>query len=54
VAQSAGSKVVGKPPVAALVPHLALKIIFIPLIVSIVLFVLLWSVVSGSFQRLIF
>lgn len=44
----------GKPPIAALVPYLQLKIIFIPLIVSIVLFALLWSVVSGFFQRLIF
>ncbi len=54
VAQTNGANAVGKPPVAALVPYLELKIIFIPLLVSIVLFVLLWSVVSGSFQRLIF
>ncbi len=54
VAQTTDGKVVGKPPIAAMVPYLELKIIFIPLIVSIVLFALLWSVVSGSFQRLIF
>ena len=54
VAQTSSSKIVGKPPVAAMVPYLVLKIIFIPLVVSIVLFALLWSVVSGSFQRLIF
>lgn len=42
------------PPIAAMVPYLELKIIFIPLIVAVVLFALLWSVVSGSFQRLIF
>ena len=54
VAQTTTVKAVGKPPIAALVPYLELKIIFIPLVVSIVLFVLLWSVVSGSFQRLIF
>ena len=54
VAQTTADKAVGKPPIAALVPYLELKIIFIPLVVSIVLFVLLWSVVSGSFQRLIF
>ena len=54
VAQTTGRKAMGKPPVAALVPYLELKIIFIPLVVSIVLFALLWSVVSGSFQRLIF
>lgn len=46
--------VIGKSPVAAMVPYLELKIIFIPLIVSVVLFALLWSVVSGFFQRLIF
>ena len=54
VAQTSSTKTVGKPPVAAMVPYLVLKIIFIPLLVSVVLFVLLWSVVSGSFQRLIF
>ena len=54
VAQTSGSNVAGNPPVAAMVPYLELKIIFIPLVVSIVLFALLWSVVSGSFQRLIF
>ena len=53
VAKAAGSSSAAKPPVA-MVPYLQLKIIFIPLIVSVVLFVLLWSVVSGSFQRLIF
>lgn len=40
-------------PVAA-VPYLTLKIILIPFVCSVVLFFLLWSVVSGSFQRLIF
>ena len=40
-------------PVAA-VPYLTLKIILIPFVCSIILFFLLWSVVSGSFQRLIF
>ena len=54
VAQASASDVMGQPPVAAMVPYLVLKIIFIPLIVSIALFALLWSVVSGSFQRLIF
>jgi len=54
VAKAPGADVVVQPPVAAMVPYLELKIIFIPLIVSIVLFALLWSVVSGSFQRLIF
>ncbi|MDB4766437.1 hypothetical protein OAG71_01985 [bacterium] len=54
VAQTNGTEVTGQPPVAAMVPYLALKIVFIPLIISIALFVLLWSVVSGSFQRLIF
>jgi hypothetical protein len=54
VAQSGGADAGLNPPIAAMVPYLQLKIIFIPLIVSIVLFVLLWSVVSGSFQRLIF
>ena len=54
LAQTSNPKLVGNPPVAALVPYLVLKIIFIPLLVSVVLFVLLWSVVSGSFQRLIF
>ncbi len=50
------------PPVAAVspvtpvasVPYLTLKIILIPFLCSIVLFFLLWSVVNGSFQRLIF
>lgn len=54
VAQTTGEKPGVNPPIAALVPYLRLKIIFIPLLASIVLFVLLWSVVSGSFQRLIF
>ena len=47
------------PPVAAAtpvaaVPYLTLKIIVIPFVCSVVLFFLLWSVVNGSFQRLIF
>ena len=41
-------------PVATVVPYLTLKIILIPFICSVALFFLLWSVVSGSFQRLIF
>ena len=41
-------------PVATVVPYLTLKIILIPFVCSVVLFFLLWSVVSGSFQRLIF
>ena len=40
-------------PVAA-VPYLTLKIILIPFVCSVALFFLLWSVVNGSFQRLIF
>ena len=48
VAQTSGANVAGNPPVAAMVPYLELKIIFIPLVVSIVLFALLWSVVSLS------
>ena len=40
-------------PIAA-APYLTLKIILIPFVCSIALFVLLWSVFSGSFQRLIF
>ena len=54
VAQASGTGLTGQPPVSAMVPYLVLKIIFIPLIISIALFALLWSVVSGSFQRLIF
>ena len=50
------------PPVAAAtpvtpvasVPYLTLKIILIPFVCSVALFFLLWSVVNGSFQRLIF
>jgi hypothetical protein len=41
-------------PVAAARPDLTLKIIFVPMVVSIGLFVLLWSVLSGWFERLIF
>jgi hypothetical protein len=40
-------------PVAS-VPYLTFKIILIPFICSVALFFLLWSVFSGSFQRLIF
>jgi len=54
------------PPVASKIPaaaqvtpvvasaNLTWQIIFIPMGVSIVLFVLLWSVLSGWFERLIF
>ncbi|QEG23975.1 hypothetical protein [Mariniblastus fucicola] len=41
-------------PVIATSPNLTWQIIFIPMAVSIVLFVLLWSVLSGWFERLIF
>ena len=41
-------------PVVAATPNLTWQIIFIPMGVSIVLFVLLWSVLSGWFERLIF
>lgn len=54
VAQTNVTDGASNPPIAAMVPYLELKIIFIPLIVAVVLFALLWSVVSGSFQRLIF
>lgn len=41
-------------PVVAVAPNLTWQIIFIPMGVSVVLFVLLWSVLSGWFERLIF
>jgi hypothetical protein len=41
-------------PVVAIAPNLTWQIIFIPMGVSVVLFVLLWSVLSGWFERLIF
>ena len=41
-------------PVVAVSPNLTWQIIFIPMGVSVVLFVLLWSVLSGWFERLIF
>lgn len=41
-------------PVVAVRPNLTMQIIFIPMVVSIGLFVLLWSVLSGWFERLIF
>jgi hypothetical protein len=41
-------------PVVASVTNLTWQIIFIPMGVSILLFVLLWSVLSGWFERLIF
>lgn len=41
-------------PVVAVTPNLTWQIIFIPMGVSVVLFVLLWSVLSGWFERLIF
>ncbi len=41
-------------PVAAMTPGLTWQIIFVPMGVSVVLFILLWSVLSGWFERLIF
>lgn len=43
-----------KAPVAAVTPRLTWQIIFVPMGVSVVLFILLWSVLSGWFERLIF
>ena len=56
VAAEATSPVATVAPVTpvAVVPYLTLKIILIPFACSVVLFFLLWSVVNGSFQRLIF
>ncbi len=43
------------PPVAAAkTPDLTLSIIFIPMAISVLIFLLLWSVVNGWFERLIF
>lgn len=41
-------------PIVAVSPNLTWQIIFVPMGVSIVLFILLWSVLSGWFERLIF
>jgi hypothetical protein len=41
-------------PVVAVSPNLTWQIILIPMAVSVILFVLLWSVLSGWFERLIF
>ena len=41
-------------PVVAVTPNLTWQIILVPMGVSVVLFVLLWSVLSGWFERLIF
>lgn len=41
-------------PIATISPSLTWQIIFVPMGVSIVLFILLWSVLSGWFERLIF
>ncbi len=62
IAAPAETDVAAVPPIAAAVPatpvaavpYLTLKIILIPFLCSVVLFFLLWSVVNGSFQRLIF
>ena len=43
-----------EPAVVAQASQLTWHIVFIPVVVSIVLFVLLWSVLSGKFERLIF
>ena len=57
-AGTAAAAIAAQPPapVAALQVSrkLTLSIIFIPMAVSVVLFVVLWSVVSGWFERLIF
>jgi hypothetical protein len=42
------------PPVAAAAPSLTWSIIFIPMAVSAAIFLLLWSIVNGWFERLIF
>lgn len=56
--QVAKSMPASTPPamtsVVAMQPNLTMRIIFIPMVVSIGLFVLLWSVLSGWFERLIF
>ena len=54
VARSAAPVAVVAAPVATVTPNLTWQIVFIPMGVSIVLFVLLWSVLSGWFERLIF
>ena len=41
-------------PVVAKVPDLTWPIVFIPMAISILIFLLLWSVVNGWFERLIF
>lgn len=41
-------------PIVAVTPNLTWQIILVPMGVSVVLFVLLWSVLSGWFERLIF
>ncbi len=51
---SSTSAPVAAAPVVAIAPNLTWQIIFIPMGVSVVLFVLLWSVLSGWFERLIF
>ena len=40
--------------VVAKVPNLTWPIIFVPMAISVLLFLLLWSVVNGWFERLIF
>lgn len=51
---SDGAAVAAATTLVAVTPWLTLKIILIPAICAVLLFGLLWSVVSGSFQRLIF
>ena len=50
------AQITPEPPVAAVTPsyNLTLPIIFVPMAVSAVIFLLLWSVVNGWFERLIF